>query len=182
MRTIIVVPYDPNWVIQFQQIATELSGFLTKSIISIEHVGSTSVPGLWAKPIIDIDIVIASGMFVHVKQLLTAHGYYHRGDLGITGREAFGYIDAEKAHHMTHHLYVCEEGNAELKQHLALRDYLREHPNIRDQYSQIKRQMAALHPHDIDAYLAGKESIIMDIYKKCDIIPWQLTKKEGDLQ
>lgn len=133
-------------------------------IISIEHVGSTSVKGLYAKPIIDIDIVIESENFPEVKNKLYNIGYEHVGDLGITGREAFKYNDKEEL--MEHHLYVCPKESPELKRHLALRDYLRTHEAERNEYSQIKLEMAEKYPHDIDNYLLGKQQVILDIYKK----------------
>ena len=122
MREITVVPYDPSWHEAFERICRELKSALHDSVLAIEHVGSTSVPGLYAKPIIDIDIVISTGMFETVKALLGSIGYMHAGDLGIEGREAFKYEG--KPHLMVHHLYVCNEDSDELKRHLALRDFL----------------------------------------------------------
>lgn len=166
-RNIVVVPYDSGWAAEFEKIKSELMPALSGSALGIEHVGSTSVPGLCAKPIIDIDIVTESGGFETVKAHLQTLGYQHRGHLGIPGREAFGYDG--KAHLMEHHLYVCAKDAAELKRHLALRDYLRAHAAEREQYGRIKQQMAILHPHDIDAYLAGKQPFILAVYRKCGL-------------
>ena len=129
LRTIIVEPYNPKWVIEFEKIKNEIIPIIGDSIISFEHVGSTSVVGLWAKPVIDIDVIIDDGMLpVIIKELATI-GYKHEGDLGISGREAFKYNEEEKSHLMKHHLYVCHKDNAELKQHLALRYFLRKTQN-----------------------------------------------------
>lgn len=168
MRTILVVPYNPIWPDEFEKIKGELEIALEDSFISIEHVGSTSVPGLSAKPIIDIDIVIEKGTFPVVKEKLAAIGYEHVGDLEIPTREAFKY--SGKEHLMEHHLYVCEDDSPELHRHLVFRDHLRTHPEDRYRYSFIKVEMARLHPHDIDAYLAGKSPLILEIYRKCGLI------------
>ena len=105
MRNIIVLPYDENWPAEFEKIKSELEAALMGAAISIEHVGSTAVKGLYAKPIIDIDIVIEGDMFSVVRDRLKSIGYEHEGDLGIPTREAFKYLD--KKHLMEHHLYVC---------------------------------------------------------------------------
>ncbi len=167
MRTIVVVPYDPNWPFEFEKIKVELMKVLKDSAVAVEHVGSTAVPGLSAKPIIDIDIAIDDGMFAEVRDRLGGIGYSHMGDLGIAGREAFAYQD--KPHLMEHHLYVCHKDAEELRRHIALRDFLRTHEAEREEYGNIKLEMARLYPHDIDAYLGGKEPVIMDIYRKCGL-------------
>lgn len=164
MRTITVVPYEERWAAAFEAIRKELWKALGRIALSIEHVGSTSVPGLWAKPVIDIDAVIPAGGFPAAKRALEGAGYVHAGDLGIAGREAFDYED--KPHLMTHYLYVCEEGSAELRRHLCFRDYLRKHAGDRDRYSRIKQEMARKHPHDIDRYIEGKAPVVREIYAK----------------
>lgn len=170
MRTIHVCPYDPAWAAAFEIIKRELLCAAGDSVLSVEHVGSTSVAGLWAKPIIDIDVVIDDGMLPIVIRKLAVIGYTHRGDLGIAGREAFDYDPSSKAHLMAHHLYVCHKDSAELKRHTALRDFLRENAKYREKYSDIKRRMAKAYPHDIDAYIKGKEPVVLEIYRQCGLI------------
>ncbi len=169
MRTIIVVQYNPKWVEEFEKIKSEVLPLISDNIISFEHVGSTSVVGLWAKPIIDIDIIIDDGMLPFVIKKLATIGYDHRGDLGILGREAFGYNNDGKVNLMRHHLYVCHKDNAELRQHLAFRDFLRKNPKYCEKYSKIKIEMAKKYPNDIDSYIKGKEPVIMEIHKLCGI-------------
>lgn len=167
MRTkrVFVVAYDYGWKEEFKKIKLYLEKELENSIIAIEHVGSTSVEGLSAKPIIDIDIVIKNyDNFQDVKSRLESLGYYHEGDLGIKDREAFGY--AEKHEFMTHHLYVCPQNSQELKRHIAFRDYLRTHKEDRDKYSEIKLYAANKYPSDIDSYIETKSPCIGKIYKK----------------
>lgn len=168
MRTkhVIVEDYNPEWKNEFERIKGELSVVLSGKINSIEHIGSTSVEGLAAKPIIDIDIVIDKN-FGEVKKALESIGYMHEGDLDIPGREAFSYKD--KSHLMLHHLYVCNKDSEELHRHITFRNYLRKHKEDRDRYSSIKKEMALKYPEDIDSYIEGKQPVILDIYKKCGL-------------
>lgn len=167
MRTknVIVVPYNPAWKDEFQKIKTYLLEALEDNVVSIEHVGSTSVEGLSAKPIIDIDVVMKDyDSFNEVKARLESLGYRHEGDLGIKDREAFKYTD--KPEFMTHHLYVCPEYSAELRRHITFRDYLRTHREDMEKYSDIKLQAAKLYPTDIDGYIETKSPVIEEIYSK----------------
>ncbi|GAA0859258.1 MULTISPECIES: GrpB family protein [Clostridium] len=168
MRTmhVVVEDYNPKWKIEFEKIKAELMMVLSDKIISIEHVGSTSVEGLAAKPIIDIDIVIDNN-FEEVKIALESISYIHEGDLGIHGREAFKYYNKE--HLMKHHLYVCNKENEELYRHIKFRDYLKVHKVDRDKYSLVKKEMAKKYTEDIELYIDGKEPIILEIYKKCGL-------------
>ena len=167
MNAITIVAYDESWPKEFEKIKAELLSALGDSIIAVQHVGSTSVPMLYAKPIIDIDIVIESNMFEIAAKKLNTAGYIHQGDLGIKGREAFFYEN--KAHLMKHNLYVCNQNADELKRHMALRDFLRKSPEYREKYSNIKIEMAKKFPYDIEGYLNGKEPVIMEIYEKCGL-------------
>jgi GrpB-like predicted nucleotidyltransferase (UPF0157 family) len=167
LRNIVVLPYDEKWKLEFEKIRNELDIALMDTALSIEHIGSTAVKGMYAKPIIDIDIVIEKDKFSLVCDRLKIIGYEHVGDLGITGREAFKYT--EKKHLMVHHLYVCSEDSPELEKHIKLRDYLQNHIYERERYSSIKIEMAGKYPHDIDSYINGKQPVILDIYKKCGL-------------
>ena len=171
-KDVIVIPYQASWKDEFHKIANELKEALEGFYLSIEHVGSTSVYGLSAKPIIDIDIIMKREWFNEVKRRLELVGYHHEGDLGIKDREAFKYED--KKHLMKHHLYVCPSDSDEYKRHIAFRDWLRVHPEDKDAYAKIKEEMALKYPKDIDAYMAGKAPVIDAIYQKILIN----TKKE----
>ena len=164
MRTkrVVVLPYDEKWKQNFMDIKTELSQALGDIAVSIEHVGSTSVEGLAAKPIIDIDVVVKIEKISDAVLALAGIGYIHEGDLGIPGREAFAFDGKE--HLQDHHLYVCPEDSMELKRHLAFRDYLRMHPEAVDEYSKIKMEAAALYPENIDKYMEYKAPVIEKIY------------------
>ena len=126
MRTkkVIVLPYDRAWKSAFVEIKKEIESVIGDLIIGIEHVGSTSVEGLSAKPVIDIDVVIKDySVFDNVIDKLGSIGYFHEGNLGIEDREAFKYLD--KPHLQTHHLYVCPQQSRELHRHITFRDFLR---------------------------------------------------------
>lgn len=169
-RTIIVVPYTTEWADTFRRLAAIYRAQLDDLITGIEHVGSTSVPGLAAKPVIDIDILIkeAAGL-PPVTAVLERLGYTWRGDLGIPGREAFGRnadtspLDGEGTLWPAHNLYVCVEDCVSLKNHLALRNYLRQHPDEARRYGALKQELAAKYPHDIDSYVEGKTAFITGI-------------------
>lgn len=164
-RNIVVLPYDEKWRKAFEDIKSELDVVLKDLVISIEHVGSTSVEGLSAKPIIDIDVVIEDRSKLDaVIAALGTIGYAHEGDQGIPGREAFKYDG--KDHLMNHHLYVCCKDASELKRHVSFRDYLREHPEAVREYSRVKEEGACLFPHDIDSYIEYKSPFIESIYKE----------------
>ena len=164
-RRVVVLPYDGAWRDDFLKIKAELQAALGGLALVIEHVGSTSVPGLSAKPIIDIDVVIAgAALLSDVIAALRGIGYRHEGDLGIAGREAFDYEG--KPHLRRHHLYVCPRDSAELKRHIAFRDYLRAHPEAVRAYSRIKEEGAALYPNDIDGYIEHKSPLIERIYRE----------------
>jgi GrpB-like predicted nucleotidyltransferase (UPF0157 family) len=164
-KHVVVLPYDEVWKKDFEDIKAELMTVLSGLILRIEHVGSTSVPGLSAKPIIDIDVVIdGAENFEKVKTALGTIGYRHEGDLGIPGREAFKYEG--KDHLRKHHLYVCSKDAAELKRHVSFRDYLLSDPDAVKEYGRIKEEGARLYPYDIDKYIEYKSSFIEGIYAK----------------
>jgi len=167
-KKVIVKEYDPCWPQAFRRIRHELENFMGEYIITVEHVGSTSVPGLAAKPIIDLDVVISDTTALEtVIEQLAGLDYIYEGDLGIAGREAFGYKD--KPHLYKHHLYVCRESSPELKKHLCFRDYLRTHPEAAAEYGSVKREAAALFPDSIDKYMKHKSGCIQRIYKECGL-------------
>ena len=162
-KHVVVEPYNEAWQQDFAAIRAELEPALGSLALRIEHVGSTSVPGLSAKPIIDIDVVMEDySKLDAVVAALAAIGYTHEGDQGIPGREAFRYDGKE--HLRNHHLYVCPENSAELHRHLTFRNYLRQHPEAVREYSRVKEEGAALYPYDIDRYIEHKSPFIESIY------------------
>lgn len=170
MRTakVVVLPYDSGWKSDFERIRQEIEAALGELAMRIEHVGSTSVEGMSAKPCIDMDVVIRDDTVLRaVVRRLGEIGYIHEGDLGIRGREAFTYTD--KPHLRTHHLYVCPQDSEELHRHIVFRDYLRTHPEAARRYSAVKEAAAKRFPNDIEQYMAYKSSCIEELYAICGL-------------
>ena len=167
-RHIVVMPYDERWAQDFEAIASEIRDSLGELALAIEHVGSTSVQGLSAKPCIDLDVIIEDySVFDAVVRGLEAIGYTHEGDLGIRDRAAFKY--ANKPHLLKHHLYVCPKWSAELHRHLTFRDFLRENAEAARRYGAVKEEAARLFPNDIDQYIAYKSPCIEELYTLCGL-------------
>ncbi|MBR5527851.1 MAG: GrpB family protein [Clostridia bacterium] len=167
-RKVVVLPYDIAWRTAFEKIKNELEEAIGNLILGIEHVGSTSVEGMSAKPCIDIDVIIKDhSVLGEVIRGLATIGYIHEGDLGIKDREAFKYTD--KPHLMMHHLYVCPQNSEELHRHIAFRDFLRNNIKAVKKYSLIKEKAAELFPNDIDGYMEYKSPCIEELYKECGL-------------
>ncbi len=170
MRTgkVVVQPYDTAWKSDFEKIKSEIAGAAGDLIIGIEHIGSTSVEGMSAKPCVDLDVIIEDySVFPAVAGKLAELGYIHEGDLGIKGREAFGY--SGKPHLKKHHLYVCPRNSAELHRHITFRNFLRSNPDAVKEYSAVKETAARLFPDDIDEYIKYKSPCIEQLYEQCGL-------------
>jgi len=162
LRVIVIEQYSPTWPQEFAKIETHIRSHISGAIPDIVHVGSTSVPNLAAKPIIDIDIVIHSyDVFPQIVATLDKLGYVHRGDLGIKTCEAFQ--RPADSPFMAHHTYVCPQDSPELARHIYFRDYLRQNPVAVAEYAALKQGLAERHRHDIDAYIEGKTEFIQKI-------------------
>jgi GrpB-like predicted nucleotidyltransferase (UPF0157 family) len=158
-QEIAVVDYDEIWPSSFNRIRQALGPFVDDVALRIDHVGSTSVPGLAAKAIIDVDVVVSSEIDVPtVIDRLTAAGYRWRGDLGVPGREAFG--ATRESDLPAHHLYLVVENNKAHLDHLLLRDALREDPRLRDEYGALKKTNVAAANGNMDIYVAAKADFV----------------------
>jgi len=159
MSSIVVVDWSPAWAVQFDEVAADLREALVDVPSAVvEHVGSTSVPGLAAKPILDIDVVVDAADVGAAVTALESVGHVHRGDLGVAGREAF-YAPGEPRRNV----YVCTAGTTNVRNHLAVRDVLRERDDLRDAYAAVKLALAADPTMDIDTYLAGKSAVLQQV-------------------
>ena len=159
---VVVVPYDPAWPATFALLRDRIAPVLGQLAVGIEHVGSTAVAGLDAKPIVDVDVVIRHADDVAaVATRLATIGYAHLGDLGIIGREAF----RATADLPRHHLYVCAAGALTLQAHLSLRDALRADPQLAAEYAALKRALAERYRDDRDAYSEGKSAFIASVLR-----------------
>jgi GrpB-like predicted nucleotidyltransferase (UPF0157 family) len=161
-REVVVSDYDPKWPSRFQRVHEAIWPAVADLAIRTDHVGSTAVPGLAAKPIIDIDIVVASEDGVEpVIKRLAGLGYRWRGDLGVGGREAFAPIPASDL--PAHNLYLVVENNKAHLDHWLLRDLLRTDPEARARYGALKRQNAELADSDMDFYIAAKADLVSQL-------------------
>jgi GrpB-like predicted nucleotidyltransferase (UPF0157 family) len=151
----------PKW---FAAIKARIEPKLAGIAHSFEHVGSTAVPEMTAKPVIDIDIVVERGDFAVVKERLAGLGYAYEGDKGLADREAFDLADAEaRAALPEHHLYVCIAGAPELNKHLIFRDFMRGHPEWVRKLSEHKVELCRWHANDRAAYIDGKSEMVQQI-------------------
>ena len=167
-KKVTVLPYDKAWKSDFEAIKKEIETAVGDLAIGIEHVGSTSVEGMSAKPCIDLDVIIKDYTdFDDLVSRLAAIGYIHEGNLGIKDREAFRYSD--KPHLKTHHLYVCPADSEELHCHITFRNFLRTNPEAVRKYSEVKETAAKLFPNDIDGYIRYKAPCIEKLYLLCGL-------------
>ena len=158
----LISSYSPHWPSQFLQICELLTTALGPAHLRIEHIGSTAVPGLAAKPIIDIDIVYArDAPLMPITDALSTLGYFHNGDQGIPGREVFKRRKPSGGHpvldQIQHHLYACPEGSPELRRHLLFRDYLLTNKKAREEYAKLKTDIASAAAQDRKLYAKLKE-------------------------
>ena len=167
-KKVIVLPYDNSWKSAFEKIKQEIESAIGDLILGIEHVGSTSVEGMSAKPCIDIDVIIKDySTFDIVVSKLDTIGYTHEGNLGIKDREAFKYTN--KPHLQKHHLYVCPQYSKELLRHITFRNYLQSNQEAVKKYSLVKETAAKLFPNDIEKYMAYKSHCIEELYAQCGL-------------
>ena len=171
-KPVIIEEYNPEWPKMFQEIQAILALTLGADALSIEHVGSTSVPGLAAKPILDIDVVIES-----MKSLPTVIAKLETWAISIRGfrvegREAFDRKDEyvpyseEISLKMTQHLYVCHQDSQELYRHITFRDALINNPELVKEYASLKKELAITFRNDRKAYTEGKSDFVQRILKQ----------------
>jgi GrpB-like predicted nucleotidyltransferase (UPF0157 family) len=172
---IVVVDYDPQWPEVFATIHDVLTEALVDvPVVGIEHVGSTSVPGLAAKPIIDVDVIVRRQFVSRAIDALRSAGYEPLGDLGITDR----YAHCAPPGAARQNVYVTVEGCLPVRNHLGLRDVLRNDADLRDEYAAIKLHMAGS-TTDIDVYLDGKTAVVRRILQRAGLSSAELDEIEG---
>lgn len=165
-----VVPYSPLWPEQYERVARVLRRTLAGiSSARVEHVGSTSVPGLAAKPVLDIDVIVEGADVSAAVTALGAVGYVHRGDLGVVDREAFHAPDDTPRRNV----YVCRADTLNVRNHLAVRRVLRERDDLRDEYATVKLALASEPDMDIDTYIARKSAVLQKILGESDLTAWE---------
>jgi GrpB-like predicted nucleotidyltransferase (UPF0157 family) len=162
---VIVLDYDPSWPEHFENIKARLLPGLSQFSVDIQHVGSTSVSGLSAKPVIDIDVIAekpkeTKGILTAIQQL----GYEHLGDLGIKGREAFKKIEKEGEDNLArHNLYLGLRHSISIQNHLRLRDFLRREHEVAAEYGKLKKELAKKYPNNRALYTEKKSDFILNL-------------------
>ena len=165
MRKIEIVPYQPSWAHSFQQLNLHFKQALSHVNVSIEHIGSTSVVGLPSKPVIDVLIIIESNKNLkEIIEALKSIGYSYHGNQGIEDREVFK--ASKESLFPIHHVYVSYPYTISTRNHLTLRNHLRNNIDDRDQYGKLKCELARSYPYDIDSYIKGKTHFILDILSR----------------
>lgn len=158
-----VVDYDPAWPRRFAAEAARLLRALAGEVLAVHHIGSTSVPGLRAKPIIDILLVVRDVERLdrpEVVQRMAALGYEAKGEFGIPGRRYF----RKSPRRRTHHVHAFQFDNRhEIERHVALRDYLIAHPEAARRYAELKADLSARFPGDAEAYMDGKDALVKEL-------------------
>ena len=165
MRKVKVVPHDPKWQEAFEVESKRVTDALGENVITIHHIGSTAIPDIYAKPIIDLLVEVKDIVKVDEQNsLMELFGYEVMGEFGITGRRYFR-KDNQKGVR-THHIHTFEVSSEQVERHLAFRDYMIAHPKDAQRYSELKRRLAREHPTDIDGYMDGKDGFIREMDKK----------------
>lgn len=165
MSKVEVVPHDPRWRDAFEAEAGRVADALGETVVAVHHVGSTSIPGIYAKPIVDMLVEVRDvGEVDGRSQAMESLGYEVMGEYGIPGRRYFRKDDREGSR--THHVHAFEAGSAEAERHLAFRDYMIAHPEDAQRYSELKRRLADEHPQNIDGYMDGKDGFIKEIDRR----------------
>ena len=161
-----VVPYHSTWPTIFETIRSELAEALDSvEVISIEHVGSTAVPGLAAKPVIDVDVVVATDQVGAAIEALETVGYVHRGEMGVPDRHSL----AAPERGPRRHVYVVVDGSLALRNHLGVRDVLRTDPDLRERYANLKLVLSKRDWDNADQYLAEKSELLQVILEQAGI-------------
>lgn len=156
--TVQVVPYTPQWASLFQIEAQRIAQTLGTLVVDIQHIGSTSIPGLAAKPILDVGVAVATEADVAAcVPLLEALGYTYRGYRGAS--EGY-FFDQGPEQQLTHYLHMLLIDHPSWRNYLRFRDYLITHPGVRDQYMRLKQELALQYPTNRAAYTAAKASFI----------------------
>jgi GrpB-like predicted nucleotidyltransferase (UPF0157 family)/RimJ/RimL family protein N-acetyltransferase len=178
MQRILLAYHDPRWREEFSRESTLVAGAMSDVLIGIHHIGSTAIPSLRAKPIIDILAVVTDVALLDAKrQQMEAFGYEAMGEFGIPGRRYFRKDDRNGAR--THQIHAFRIGSPQIERHLAFRDFMRAHHDCAREYDALKRRLAELHSTDISAYTHGKDAFIKAIDAKAAAwrVNWIETKR-----
>jgi GrpB-like predicted nucleotidyltransferase (UPF0157 family) len=165
MRKVEVVPHDPKWREAFKVESKSVADALGKNVVAVHHIGSTAIPSIYAKPVIDLLVEVKDIIKVdRQSSAMELLGYEVMGAFGIPGRRFFRKDNQESIR--THHIHTFEIASAQVERHLAFRDYMLAHPEDAQTYSELKRELARKYPQNIDKYMDGKDEFIKEMDKK----------------
>lgn len=170
-RRVEVVPYKPNWRVAFENESKQVAVALGDNVVAVHHIGSTSIPTIHAKPIIDMLVEVREIVKIDERNsAMQALGYEVMGELGIPGRRFFR--KDNEAGIRTHHVHAFEVNSAQVKRHLTFRNYMRVHAEDAKKYSELKQELAKKYPNDIEGYMDGKDEFIKEMDNKA--AEWQI--------
>jgi len=159
-----VVPHDPRWREAFETESHRVTAALGSNTVAIHHIGSTAIPDIYAKPVIDMLVEVRDINNVDVRAAeMKSLGYEVMGEFGIPGRR---YFRRYQKGCRTNQIHVFRAGSDQVIRHLAFRDYMRAHPEEAQLYGDLKRRLATLHPDDPEAYMDGKDAFIKEIDRR----------------
>jgi GrpB-like predicted nucleotidyltransferase (UPF0157 family) len=165
-----VVPPNPAWREEFESESRRIALVMGENVVAIHHIGSTAIPGIYAKPVIDFLIEVKNIRETDAQTaVIGALGYEAMGEFGLPGRRYFRKESSRGIR--THHVHTYEANSPEISRHLAFRDYMIAHPDAAQQYSELKRQLAKQYPQDIEGYMDGKDEFVKVMEKKA--LEWQ---------
>lgn len=160
-----IKPHDPIWSSLYEWEISELRIVLDANLVRAHHIGSTAIPGIWAKPIVDILLEVSSIRALDESdESLSALGYETMGEYGIPRRRYFRKYRDDGIR--SHHVHAYADGDPEVTRHLAFRDFLLAHSGVAQQYSDLKRELAKTHAGDMQAYVQGKHSFVQDVEQR----------------
>ena len=165
MREVEVVPHNPQWRDAFEAEAKQVAAALGENVVAIHHIGSTAIPNIYAKPVVDLLVEVR-----HITEVdgrssaMESLGYEVMGEYGIPGRRYFRKDNREGIR--THNVHAFEAGSSEVERHLAFRDYMIAHPGDAQRYSELKRKLAEEHPQSMDGYMDGKDGFIKEMDRR----------------
>ncbi len=157
-----VVPHEPKWRTAFENESKQVACALGANVVAIHHIGSTAIPNIYAKPIIDLLVEVKDITRVDEQSaVMEVLGYEAMGEYGIPSRRFF--LKDNEVGNRTHHIHTFEVNSLEVERHLTFRDYLIAHPEDAQKYSELKRELAGKYSHNRDRYMDGKDGFIKEI-------------------
>lgn len=169
-----VVPHNPKWRDAFEAESKRIAQAMGDNVTTIHHIGSTAIPTIHAKPIIDFLVEVKDINRVDEQSdSMESLGYEVMGEFGIPGRRYFRKDNPPGIR--THQIHTFEAGSTEIERHLAFRDYMIAHPDDAQKYSALKRELAKQYPDDIEGYMDGKDAFVKEMEKRA--LQWRAMQR-----